>query len=111
MTINGREYSLSPRRAGDVIALAGSIAGKEIDNTINVLIVAQGLCDALKATGKRLGFIRSFMYRRFARAGAGVWLTDQLSVAEIFTAWEELNEIEGGSKKKVLTAGSEPETM
>jgi hypothetical protein len=108
MKIDGKEYILSPRRAGDVLALSAGMAKRERDGATDVIGISQGLCDSLVSTRRRLGLIRGFHYRRFGRKGAASWILDKLSMAEIFDAWSELQQIEGGSKKKAETEnGSE----
>jgi hypothetical protein len=102
VTISGREYTLSERRAYDVMELVVALekAQATSDGGLNnVLSMAQIVRDSLKATYLKLGKIRGFRYRK---------LTEPEGITTLLESLEELE----GTKKKIppLTASASDAT-
>jgi hypothetical protein len=98
--IEGRDYTLSQRRAVDVLDLSAVVQKEgEPDAMMNLLRMAQVVCDSLKATALQLGRIRGYRYRRFVGKGGVQALIESLSLQEISDACERVAEAEGLKKK------------
>jgi hypothetical protein len=105
--INGRLFTLSQRRASDVLELAAAVEKRgESDSLMNYLSLAQIISDSLKATYKSLGPLKGWRYRTFASSRGVRCLLDALSPSELGEAYGKLSEIEG-TKKKVQEVVSE----
>ena len=107
VTIDKREYILSPRRASDVLDMAMVAENiKETDSAKQVLSMAKIVCDSLKATYLLLGRIRGWRYRKFTEKRGVRLLLVSLSMKEVGEACNAVLEDVEGSKKKDRLTGS-----
>lgn len=101
MTIDGRQYILTPRRASDVLNLVVAVEKNEKpDNVSNLLTIAQIVRDSLKATYLSFGKIRGWRYRQFLGSAGIILILDSLSTEELMNAYQSVMELEGSKKKQ-----------
>ena len=111
MIINKKSYILSPRRAADVLDLAAACEKQDaVNDQTNTIIIAQLISDSLKATGLKINIFKRLKYRRFIK-GDAKFILASLNLKELFDAWNEVLELEGGKKKVVPAKESQSVEM
>jgi hypothetical protein len=103
ITLKGRSYTLSERRAAEVLGLTEAARRKpegERDGMDNVLTMAQIVRDALKATHRLLGPWRGWRYGKFRKTAGLRLLLAELSIDQLAEACRFIVEDLEGYKKK-----------
>lgn len=103
ITIKGKVYLMTQRKASDVLTLAEvKIEGEEGNSNILLMVVA--IYDSLVATYKDISWFNIFKklkYRRIKSLGH-TSILNRISIQAIIESFQGLLELEGIIKKKVL---------
>ncbi len=103
ITIKGKVYEMSQRKASDVLTLSEVEIEKDGDQS-NILLMVVAIYDSLVATYKDISWFNIFKklkYRRIKSLGHSNIL-NKISVQTVLESFRNLLELEGILKKKVM---------